>query len=107
MNPNYARQIILRLNRQGLIFPHPTFAGGQTYKGKQGLFFADKKGKNKFGPRQQKGKRFPKKLPKRFLIATSEIKLYNKLITRQVKMNYGVVAREEGRDYHYNSECSR
>lgn len=28
---NYARQIILRLKRQRLIFPHPTFAGGQAY----------------------------------------------------------------------------
>jgi len=31
IEPNYARQIILRLKRQGLIFPHPTFAGGQAY----------------------------------------------------------------------------
>jgi len=31
IKPNYARQIILRLKRQGLIFPHPTFACGQAY----------------------------------------------------------------------------
>jgi len=28
---NYARQIILRLKRQGLIFLHPTLGGGQAY----------------------------------------------------------------------------
>jgi DNA-binding MarR family transcriptional regulator len=28
---NYARQVILRLKRQGLIFRHPTFGGGQAY----------------------------------------------------------------------------
>jgi len=31
IKPNYARQIILRLKRQGLIFPHPTLDGGQGY----------------------------------------------------------------------------
>jgi len=31
IKPNYARQIILRLKRQGLIFPHPTLDGGQAY----------------------------------------------------------------------------
>jgi len=31
IEPNYARQIILRLKRQGLIFPHPTLASGQAY----------------------------------------------------------------------------
>lgn len=31
INPNYARQIIFRLKRQGLIFPHPMLAGGHAY----------------------------------------------------------------------------
>lgn len=31
IKPNYGRQIVLRLKRQGLIFSHPTFAGGQAY----------------------------------------------------------------------------
>jgi DNA-binding PadR family transcriptional regulator len=47
IKPNYARQIILRLKRQGLIFPHPTFAGGQGYsltaKGEERIsYLADK-----------------------------------------------------------------
>ena len=47
IKPNYARQIILRLKRQGLIFPHPTFAGGQAYslttKGEERIsYLADK-----------------------------------------------------------------
>lgn len=44
---NYARQIILRLKRQRLIFPHPTLAGGQAYsltdKGEERIsYLADK-----------------------------------------------------------------
>ena len=31
IKPNHARQIILRLKRQGLILPHSTFAGDQAY----------------------------------------------------------------------------
>lgn len=47
IKPNYARQIILRLKRQGLIFPHPTLAGGQGYsltaKGEERIsYLADK-----------------------------------------------------------------
>jgi len=47
IKPNYARQIILRLKRQGLIFAHPTLAGGQAYtltaKGEERVvYLADK-----------------------------------------------------------------
>jgi len=47
IKPNYARQIILRLKRQGLIFPHPTLAGGEAYsltgKGEERIvYLADK-----------------------------------------------------------------
>ena len=47
IKPDYARQIIFRLKRQGLIFPHPTFAGGQGYsltsKGEERIsYLADK-----------------------------------------------------------------
>ncbi len=50
INPNYARQIILRLKRQGLIFHLPAFVGGQAYiltgKGKaRMMFLADKQEK--------------------------------------------------------------
>ena len=31
IDPNYARQIILRMKRQGLIFRHSTLGGGQAY----------------------------------------------------------------------------
>lgn len=31
IKPNYARQIILRLKRQGLIFAYPSFVDGQAY----------------------------------------------------------------------------
>ncbi len=40
-------------------------------------------GQEKIWAKATKGERFPKKLPKRFLIATSEIKWYNNLIMRQ------------------------
>lgn len=47
---NYARQIILRLKRQGLIFLYPSFADGQTYslttKGEERIvYLADKEKK--------------------------------------------------------------
>jgi len=47
IKPNYARQIILRLKRQGLIFLYPSFAGTQAYslttKGEERIIYlADK-----------------------------------------------------------------
>jgi len=53
IKPNYARQIILRLKRQGLIFAQATFAGGQAYsltvKGEGRISYLADKQKRKAG----------------------------------------------------------
>ena len=53
LEPNYARQIILRLKRQGLIFAQATFAGGQAYsltvKGEGRISYLADKQKRKAG----------------------------------------------------------
>lgn len=60
IEPNYARQIILRLKRQGLIFSHPTFAGGQGYsltgKGEERIsYLTDKEKREAIDKRKQSG----------------------------------------------------
>lgn len=60
IKPNYGRQIVLRLRRQGLIFPHPTLAGGRGYsltdKGEARIaYLANKEKKEAIEERKQRG----------------------------------------------------
>lgn len=60
IKPNYARQIILRLKRQGLIFAYPMFAGGPRYslttKGEERIsYLADREKREAIEKRKQSG----------------------------------------------------
>lgn len=60
IKPNYARQIILRLKRQGLLFLHTTLTGDQAYsltaKGEERIvYLADREKREAIEKRKQSG----------------------------------------------------